>query len=89
MATGVVLPFPPPPFIAFICFLAHMVQHPLTVDFPSSVANSRSRAFRKSIIAQGDKLYEYALGGIETHKADLYQARGYILRYTTGAVSDI
>ena len=43
-------PFPPPVF-AFN-FLAHRVQHQLIVDFSSSVANSRSRAFRKSISAQ-------------------------------------
>ena len=51
MITGVVLP--PPPVIAFI-FFAHRVQHPLIVDFSSSVANSRSRAFRKSISAQAN-----------------------------------
>ena len=42
-------------------------------------ANSRSRAFRKSIYAQEKvptNLYEYALGGIRTHETDLYQARG-------------
>ena len=49
------------------------------VDFSSSVASSRSRAIRKSIGAQDDKSYEYALGGIPTHGADLYQARGYNL----------
>ena len=75
MVTGVALPFPPP-VIAFI-FLAHRVQHPLIVDFSSSVANSRSRAFRKSLSAQDENLYEYALGGIRTHESDLYQARGY------------
>ena len=62
MVTGVVLPFPPP-VIAFI-FLAHRVQYPLIVDFSSSVANSRSRAFRESNSAQHGNLYEYALGGI-------------------------
>ena len=37
----------------------------LIVDFPSSVANSCSRAIRKSISAQqNEKLYEYALGEI-------------------------
>ena len=69
---------PPPPVIAFI-FLAYGVRHPLIVDFSSSAANSRSRAFRKSISAQDEKLYEYAFGGIRTHEADLYQARGYNL----------
>ena len=68
MVTGVVLPFPPQ-VIAF--FLVHRVRHPLIVDFLSSDANSRSRAFRKSISAQDEKLFEYALGGIRTHEADL------------------
>ena len=48
------------------------------VDFSSSVANSRSRAFRKSICAQEKaptNLYEYALGRART-QTDLYQARG-------------
>ena len=52
---------------------------PLLVNFSSSVANSRSRAFRKSICAQEKvptNLYEYALGGIKTHGTDLKQARG-------------
>ena len=43
------------------------------------VANSRSRAFRKSIFAQEKVptiLYEYAIGGARTHETDLYQARG-------------
>ena len=63
MATGVVLPLPPPRLLpSFI--LAHRVQHPLIVDFSSSVANSRSRAFRKSISAQDENVYEYALGAI-------------------------
>ena len=50
----------------------------LLVDFSSSVANSRSRVFRKSICAQEKvptNLFEYALGGIRTHETDLYQAR--------------
>ena len=81
MVTGVALTSPPPLYcLHFI--LAHKVEHPLMVDFSSSVANSRSRVFRKSISAQDDKLYEYALGGIRTHEADLYQARGYnLIRY--------
>ena len=78
MVTGVILPSPPP-VIAFI-FLSHRVQHPLIVGFSSRVANSRSRAFRKSISAQDKKIYEYALGGIRTHEANLqYQARGHNL----------
>ena len=48
-----------------------MIQVTLIVDSSSSVDNSRSRAIQKSISAQGEKLYEYALGGIRTHKADL------------------
>ena len=52
---------------------------PLFVDVSSSIANSRSRASRKSICAQ-DKvptnLYEYALGRTRSHETDLYQARG-------------
>ena len=51
----------------------------MLADFSSSVANSRSRAFRKSICAQEKvptNLYKYALGGIRTHETDLYQARG-------------
>ena len=49
MITGVVPS--PPPVITFM-YIAHRVQHPLIVDFSSSVANSRSRAFRESIGAQ-------------------------------------
>ena len=44
--------------------------------FISSVANSRSRAFRKSTCAQEKaptNLHEYALGGARTHETDLYQ----------------
>ena len=43
--------------------------------FSSSVANSRSRAFRKSICAQKKvptNFYEYALGGIRAQEIDLY-----------------
>ena len=44
---------PPPPFLPSIFFVAYRVQQiPLLVDVSSSVANSRSRAFRKSICAQ-------------------------------------
>ena len=55
---------------------------PLLVDFSSTFATSRSRAFRKSICAQEKvptNLYEYALGGARSHETDLYQARGYNL----------
>ena len=50
MVTGVVH-FPPFRLLPSL-LLAHRVQHPLIVDFSSSFANSRSRAFRKSISAQ-------------------------------------
>ena len=53
---------------------------PLFVDFSwSVVADSRSRAFRKSICAQEkapSNLYEYALGGARIHESGLYEARG-------------
>ena len=52
----------------------------LLVDFSSRVANSRSRAFRKSICTQ-EKVptnsHEYALGGTRTHEADLFFSRIY------------
>ena len=68
-----------PPVLAFNFYRAQGSAIPLLVDFSSSVADSRSRAFRKSICAQEKvpaNLYEYALGGIRTHETDLYQARG-------------
>ena len=77
MVTGVV-PFPPP-VLAFNFCRPYGSAIPLLVDFSSSVANSRPRAFRKSICAQEKvptDFYEYALGGIRTHETDLYQARG-------------
>ena len=53
---------------------------PLFVDFSSSVAILRSRAFRKSICIQkkvpANLSESYALGGARTHETDLYQARG-------------
>ena len=77
MVSGVVLLFR----IQY-CFhlsLGHMFQNPLIVDFKSSVASPRSRAFRKSITtAEDDILHDDALGGIRSHEADLYQAQGYI-----------
>ena len=51
----------------------------MLVDFSSSVAHSRSRAFRKSICAQEKvptNIYENALEGIRTNETDRYQARG-------------
>ena len=43
MVTGVVLAFPP---LVIAFFLVHRVQDSQIVDFSSSVANSRSSAFR-------------------------------------------
>ena len=68
-----------PPVLAFNFYRAEGSAIPLLVDFSSSVANSLSRAFRKSICAQEKvptNLYEYALGGAQTHETDLYQGRG-------------
>ena len=74
-------PFSPPVLaLAWICYRAQGSAIPLLVDFSSGVvANSRSRAFRKSVCAQEKvptNLYEYALGGIRTHEPEPYQARG-------------
>ena len=71
MVTGVV-PFSPP-VLAFNFYRAYGVQKavPLLVDFSSSVAYSRPRAFRKSICAQEKvptNLCEYVLGGARTHE---------------------
>ena len=69
----------PPRFLPSI-FIAHRVQQShCSSIFQSNDANSRSRAFRKSICAQEKvptNLYEYALRGARTHETDLYQARG-------------
>ena len=68
-----------PPVLAFDFYRAQGLAIPLLVDFSSSVANSRCRAFCKSICAQEKvptNLYEYALGGARTRETDLYQARG-------------
>ena len=70
---------PFPPVIAFNFCRALGSAIPLLVDISSSVANSRSRAFRKSICAQekiSTKLYKYALVETRTYETDLYQARG-------------
>ena len=72
VVTGVVPSFPP--VLAFNSYRAQGSAIPLLVDFSSSVANSRSCAFRKSICAQEKvppNLYEYALGGTRTHATDL------------------
>ena len=79
VVTGVVPSFPP--VLAFNFSSRIGFSDPMLVDSPPSVANSRSRAFRKSTCAQ-EKVptnlyeYKYALGGIRTHETDLYQARG-------------
>ena len=76
MVTGVVL-LPPGSCLQFLSRIGF--SDPTARRFSSSVANSRSRAFRKSICAQEKvptNLYEYALGGARTHETDLYQARG-------------
>ena len=67
-----------PPVLAFNFYRAQGPVIPLLDDFSSSIANSRSRAFRKSICAQEKvptNLYTYALRGARTHETDLYQAR--------------
>ena len=49
-------------------------SQPLLVDFSSSVANSRSRAFSKSICAREKvsmNLNDYALGGARINETDL------------------
>ena len=54
-------------------------SNPTDRRFSSRVANSRSRVFGKSICPREKvptNIYKYALGGIRTHEADLYQARG-------------
>ena len=72
--------FSPPGFCLQV-FIEHRVQQsiPPLVDYPSSVANPRSRAFRKSTCPQ-EKVptnrYEHALDGARTHEIDLYYARG-------------
>ena len=68
-----------PPALAFNSYRAQGSAIPLLVDFSSSVANSRSRAFRKAICGQEKvptNLYEYALARSRNHGAELYQARG-------------
>ena len=70
-----------PPVLVFNFYRAKGSAIPLLVDFSSSVANSRSRAFRASQFVNKkkspDEFIEYALGGGRTHETDLYQARGY------------
>ena len=60
-----VSPLFPPPVLAFNFYRAWGSAIPLLVDISSSVANSRSRVFRKSIRAQENvptSFYEYAQG---------------------------
>ena len=66
------------PVLAFNFCRTQGSSIPLLVDCSSNVANSRSRAFRKSICPQEKvpTLHEYALGGARAHETDLYQARG-------------
>ena len=62
-----------PPTLAFNFYRAKGSAISLLVDCSSSVANSRSRAFRKSICAQEKvptNLHEDALGGARTHETD-------------------
>ena len=59
-------------------------SNPTARRFSSSVAHSRSRAFRKSICAQEKvptNLYAYALGGARTHETDLYQAMTNVVTF--------
>ena len=74
-----------PPVLASI-FIAHRVQqsHCSSIFHRVKIANSRSRAFRKSICSQ-EKVPTNALGEARTHETDLYQARGQPDTYATGA----
>ena len=72
-----------PRFSSSIC-IGHRFAIPLLVDISSSVANSRSRAFRKSICGQEKvltTLYEYALGGARTHETDLSKLEDNLIRH--------
>ena len=68
--------YPPLRFLRHSIFIEHQDSAiPLLVDFPSSVANSRSRAFRKSISAREKvptNLYGCALGKLELTKLTYY-----------------
>ena len=80
-----------PPALAFN-FIAHRVQqsHRSSI-FHRVIANTRSRAFRKSVCAQKKvpkNLYEYAPGGARTLDTDLNKwpiPGSRITWYTTGA----
>ena len=64
-----------PPVLAFNFYRAQGSAIPLLVDFSSNVANSRSRALRKSICAQEKvptNLCEYGLERIRTHEKLTY-----------------
>ena len=67
--------YPFSPVVAFNFYRAYGSAIPVLVDCSSSVASSRSRAFRKSICPQEKaptNLYVCALGGARTHETDLY-----------------
>ena len=61
----------------------HSGGGPRIVDYSSSaVANSSSRAFRKSHKKKvPTNLYEYALGGTPTRETDLYQLEDNLIRH--------
>ena len=81
MVTGVV---PSPARFLPSIFIAHKGSAiPLLVDFSSRVANSLSRAFRKSICAREKvptNLYEYALGGFDVTKLTYTRLEGNLIR---------
>ena len=71
--------FPPGSGLQFLSRIG-FTNPALLVDFSSSVANSRSRAFRSQFVhkKKSPRIYSsiYALGGIRTHETDLNQGRG-------------
>ena len=81
VVTGV-SPFPPS-VLAFNFNRAYSSAVQLLVDFSSSVATSRYRAFRMSIRAQEKvptNLYEYALGGLELTKLTYTRLEDNLIR---------
>ena len=80
-----------PPVLSFNFYRAWSSAIPLLVDFLSSVANSPSRAFRKSICAQ-KKLYtnlnEYALGGFELTKLTYTKLEDNLIRHRSDRPSE-
>ena len=82
MVTGRCRPLSPP-ILAFNYYRAQGSAIPLLVDYSSSIANSRSRAFRKSTCAQEKvpaNFYEYALGGTRTHETAFTSVRVLVSR---------